>query len=145
MLVSQAGPPPLYYNSVSHWGNSLLALLLPCTAELRLHGALVWAHRVRSERNLEGAGRSSPCFSSGRRKQSTTLFVVPLPNCDMQTGTLGEGGLARELAVAAFLCCKRKHVYPCICVCMDLDGERRWSNDFLLPHRPINIPLEVFN
>lgn len=127
MLISQAGPPLFYYNAISHRENSLLALLLPCIGELRLRRALAQGSRagpwgLLGVKPLEGAGRSSPQEEGNKAPH---LFVVPLPKCDMQTGTLGKGGLARKLAVAAFLCCRRKHVYSCICVCMALDGERR--------------------
>lgn len=111
MFISQVYPAPLYIMPYPG-GTSCWLWLQPWLAKFRLHRALRWT---------QGAGRSSPHFS-GRRNQSPTCICCSFPNPWHANRHTGEGGPCQEPAAAASLCCKRKHVCSCMCVCMGFLG-----------------------
>lgn len=122
IVVSRAGPP-LLHMPFGDPASGAAAVPLTCRA-----AAAQGSGGPAALTGRESLGRSRQIFpllllGSKTKHCIYLLFLCQTVTC--KQSCWGMQGLARNLAVTAFLFRKRKHVYLCMCVHMCLDGERR--------------------
>lgn len=81
--------------------------------------AKFWLHRAPGAHQELPELPDLPLISQEGGTKAPHGFVAAFPVPDTHTG---EGEPCQEPAAAASVCCKRKHVCSCMCVCMDREA-----------------------